>query len=255
MPVLANSAISQDAYQAESEKIRERFEQSHNGQIAIRERTTLTDSFITELWNQFSPASADRICVAALGGYGRRALFPCSDVDVLFLHESALSDDAQKRVISPISQALWDLHLRVSPTTRSLAECGKLHRDNLEFNISLLDCRYICGDAGLFEQLHSQVIPKMVGREALELQQRLIDLTSARHKKFSGRLAGLPGRRLAQPDLPVGEKRGLAPARRSFAGGFSSGVYCGFGFSLRGTMLPALPAGPGPQSIDLRTAV
>ena len=91
MPVLANSAISQDAYQAESEKIRERFEQSHNGQIAIRERTTLTDSFITELWNQFSPASADRICVAALGGYGRRALFPCSDVDVLFLHESALS--------------------------------------------------------------------------------------------------------------------------------------------------------------------
>ena len=237
MPVLANSAISQDAYQAESEKIRERFEQSHNGQIAIRERTTLTDSFITELWNQFSPASADRICVAALGGYGRRALFPCSDVDVLFLHESALSDDAQKRVISPISQALWDLHLRVSPTTRSLAECGKLHRDNLEFNISLLDCRYICGDAGLFEQLHSQVIPKMVGREALELQQRLIDLTSARHKKYGHTIFH------------------LEPARRSFAGGFSSGVYCGFGFSLRGTMLPALPAGPGPQSIDLRTAV
>ena len=179
MPVLANSAISQDAYQAESEKIRERFEQSHNGQIAIRERSNLTDSFITELWNQFSPGSSDRICVAALGGYGRRALFPCSDVDVLFLHESPLSDDAQKRVIPQISQALWDLRLRVSPTTRSLAECSKLHRDNLEFNISLLDCRYICGDVELFEQLRSQVIPKMVAREALELQQRLIDLTSA----------------------------------------------------------------------------
>ena len=74
----------------------------------------------------------------------------------------------QKRVIPRISQALWDLHLRVSPTTRSLAECGKLYRDNLEFNISLLDCRYICGDVGLFEQLRSQVIPKMVAREALE---------------------------------------------------------------------------------------
>ena len=103
---------------------------------------------------------------------------------MLFLHESALSEDAQKRVIPRISQALWDLHLRVSPTTRSLAECGKLHRDNLEFNISLLDCRYICGDAELFEQLRSQVIPKMVAREALELQQRLIDLTSARHTKY-----------------------------------------------------------------------
>ncbi len=184
MTVLANRAISQDAYQTESESIRERFERSHNGQAAIHERSNLTDSLLGELWNQFSPGSRDRICIAALGGYGRRALFPCSDVDVLFLHESALSEDAQRRVIPRISQALWDLHLRVSPTTRSLAECGKLYRDNLEFNISLLDCRYICGDAGLFEQLRSQVIPKMVAREALELQQRLIDLTSARHSKY-----------------------------------------------------------------------
>src|ERR1700690_2783712 len=172
MTVLANSAISQDAYQAESESIRERFERSHNGQVAVQERSNLTDSLIGELWNQFSPGSPDRMCVAALGGYGRRALFPCSDVDVLFLHDSALSDDAQKRVIPQISQALWDLRLRVSPTTRSLAECGKLHRDNLEFNISLLDCRFICGDAELFDQLHSRVIPKMVARDALELQRR-----------------------------------------------------------------------------------
>ncbi len=184
MTVLANRAISQDAYQTESESIQERFERSHNGQAAIRERSNLTDSLIGELWNQFPPGSPDRICIAALGGYGRRALFPCSDVDVLFLHESALSEDAQKRVIPRISQALWDLHLRVSPTTRSLAECGKLYRDNLEFNISLLDCRYLCGDAELFERLRSQVIPKMVAREALELQQRLIDLTSARHSKY-----------------------------------------------------------------------
>lgn len=182
--MLANSVISQDAYQAESEKIRERFERSHDGQAAILERSNLTDSLLGELWNQFSPSSPDRICVVALGGYGRRALFPCSDVDVLFLHDTALTEDSQKRLIPQISQALWDLHLRVSPTTRSLAECGKLHRDNLEFNISLLDCRYICGDAGLFEQLRSQVIPKMVAREALELQQRLIDLTSARHTKY-----------------------------------------------------------------------
>ena len=89
--MLANSAISKDAYQAESEKIRGRFERSHDGQAAIRERSNLTDSLIGELWNQISPGSPERICVAALGGYGRRALFPCSDVDVLFLHESALS--------------------------------------------------------------------------------------------------------------------------------------------------------------------
>ena len=184
MPVLANSSISQDAYQKESEDIRERFERSHNGLAAVRERSNLIDSLICELWSQSSAAGGpDRICVAALGGYGRRALFPFSDVDVLFLHESALSENAQQQ-ISRVSQALWDRHLRLSSTTRSLAECGKLHRDNLEFNISLLDCRYLCGDADLFDQLHSRVIPKMVARDALELQQRLTDLTSARHNKY-----------------------------------------------------------------------
>ncbi len=187
MPVLANSSISQqDSYQKESEDIRQRFERSHNGQAAIRERSNLIDTLIRELWSQ-SPTSStgqDRICVAALGGYGRRALYPFSDVDVLFLHETSLSETAQKQTIPRLCQALWDRHLRVSPTTRSLAECGKLHRDNLEFNIALLDGRYLCGDTDLFEQLRSRVIPKMVAREALELQQRLTDLTSARHNKY-----------------------------------------------------------------------
>jgi len=183
MPVLANSSISQDAYQKESEGIRERFERSHDGLAAVRERSDLIDSLICELWGQSSAAGVGGVCVVALGGYGRRSLFPFSDVDVLFLHESALSDSAQQ-TISSVSQALWDRHLRLSSTTRSLAECGKLHRDNLEFNISLLDCRYLCGDADLFDQLHSRVIPKMVARDALELQQRLTDLTSARHNKY-----------------------------------------------------------------------
>jgi [protein-PII] uridylyltransferase len=183
MPLLVNRSVSEDAYQSESEKIRERFEKSHNGLAAVRERSNLLDSTIQELWSQ-SPGGQEKICVAALGGYGRRSLFPFSDVDVLFLYDSVLSEPAQKEAIPHLCQALWDRHLRVSPTTRSLADCGKLHRDNLEFNISLLDCRFVCGDPELFDQLRSQVIPKMVAREALELQQRLTDLTSARHNKY-----------------------------------------------------------------------
>jgi len=110
--------------------------------------------------------------------------FPVPMSIVLFLHQTTLGENRAKADDSAHVPGPLDLHLRVSPTTRSLAECGKLHRDNLEFNISLLDCRFICGDADLFEQLRSRVIPKMVGREALELQQRLIDLTAARHDKY-----------------------------------------------------------------------
>src|SRR5712692_302979 len=186
MLLAAGSIGLQDLYRSEAEAIRKRFDGSRNGQVAIRERSDLIDTVITQLWNgdREVAAGSERLCVIALGGYGRRALFPYSDVDLLFLFESTPGEHSQKQVIRKLCQALWDLHLRVSPTTRTLDECSKLHRDNLEFNISLLDCRYICGDAALFEQLQAQVVPRTVAREALELQRRLTDLTRARHNKY-----------------------------------------------------------------------
>ena len=120
-----------------------------------------------------------------MGGYGRRALFPYSDIDLLFLCEKeGHEENLIKKVIAPLNQSLWDLHLRVSPTTRTLSECGKLHRGNIEFNISLLDCRYICGDGRLFERLRTRVLPGMVAREAQNLMQELTDLARLRHEKY-----------------------------------------------------------------------
>jgi [protein-PII] uridylyltransferase len=183
---ISDSVSLSSFYQAEFAKIRSRFEVSHDGQAAVRHRSDLLDALISQLWSSHAAGGepGEKLCVAALGGYGRQALFPCSDVDLIFLSETELNDSEGKQVIRAMSQALWDLHLRVSPTTRTLPECGRLHRDNLEFNISLLDCRYICGNQELFEQLHQSVIPRMVACEALELQQRLIELTWARHHKY-----------------------------------------------------------------------
>jgi [protein-PII] uridylyltransferase len=185
MPQAARATLP-DTYKYEFERIRTRFEQSQSGPDAIQERSDLLDSIITELWNQdfVSSASSERVSVIALGGYGRGELFPYSDVDLLFLSEAEEVDPASGEAISKLSKSLWDLHLRASPARRSLAECGALHRNNLEFNIALLDCRFICGDSSLFEQLHKRGIPKMIAREAQELQRNLIEVTRARHKKY-----------------------------------------------------------------------
>jgi [protein-PII] uridylyltransferase len=185
MPVTAVSFTTQDLFKAESEKIRARFEESRDGQAAVRGRSDLIDKLTTQLWDSHleSMKGMEEVCVVALGGYGRQTLFPCSDVDLLFLSASSPSEHAQNQIRSHC-QALWDLHLRVSPSTRTMDDCSKLHRDNLEFNISLLDCRYLCGDRGLFARLREQIIPKMVARDATELMQRLADLTRERHKKY-----------------------------------------------------------------------
>src|SRR5208282_482693 len=106
------------------------------------------------------------------------------DVDLLFLAADARTEEQYKRGIASLCRELWDLRLRVSPTTRSLAECGRLYRDNLEFNMSLLDCRYLAGDAQLFTRLHEEVVPQLVVRERQPLVQNLAELTRTRHAKY-----------------------------------------------------------------------
>jgi [protein-PII] uridylyltransferase len=147
----------------------------------------LIDSVVTELSHEVTGTGnpVEGFCIAAMGGYGRRALFPYSDIDLLFLYEKEGREEyLSRKVIAPLSQALWDLHLRVSPTTRTLAECGKLHRGNIEFNISLLDCRLICGDEKLFERLRTRVLPGMVTRESQNLMQELTGLARSRNQKY-----------------------------------------------------------------------
>ena len=181
-----NDLPLQVIYEDEAEKIRLRYQESQDGQAAIRERSGLLDAIVRRLWNnEIGPlAEKERLCAVALGGYGRAALFPVSDVDLLFLSAESLSEALRKQALPKVCRALWDLRLRVSPAMRTLAECGKLYRDNFEFNVALLDCRYLCGDRELFDSLHERVLPKMVAAEAGELRLRLIDLSRARHKKY-----------------------------------------------------------------------
>jgi [protein-PII] uridylyltransferase len=187
MKLESRTSALQDLYSEESAKIQKRFEETGDGKAAVRDRTALIDSVVKELWNEVAAASGpvSGFCIAAMGGYGRRGLFPYSDIDLLFLYDKEGREEfLSKTVIAPLSQSLWDLHLRVSPATRTLAECGKLHRNNIEFNISLLDCRFICGDETLYERLRTRVLPGMVIREAQPLMQELTGLALSRHQKY-----------------------------------------------------------------------
>ena len=56
--------------------------------------------------------------------------------------------------------------------------------DNVEFTVSLLDCRFLAGDAQLFERLHDKSLPQLVASEADVLTQRLAEVTGTRHLRF-----------------------------------------------------------------------
>src|SRR5271163_621795 len=168
-------------------RIKEQFAASGDGKAALLGRTALVESIIERLWKQHvfaeSSGPAD-FAVVALGGFGRRWLFPFSDIDVLFLHAGNGTEETFKEPIRKFSQDLWDLGLTLSPATRTLAECGKFEAANSEFAISLLDCRYLAGDHRLFARLHDEVIPKLLARDSEQVVKRLGELTRTRHGKF-----------------------------------------------------------------------
>jgi [protein-PII] uridylyltransferase len=201
-----------DLYARESAAIQLEFSETGDGRRALDRRTALVDSIVQSLWNEIIVPSAPKqpaatngnashnqhhnsdslppssgpknFALIATGGYGRGWLFPHSDIDLLFLHAGTDTENEFKDPIRRFSQELWDLRLKLSPATRTLAECERLDPNNLEFAISLLDCRYLAGDRDLFMRLREKSVPQLVSRECHALIQNLGELTRARHHKF-----------------------------------------------------------------------
>jgi len=176
-----------DLYTEESTRIQQQFTATGDGRAAVQQRTRLVENILRRLWLEIiSPEEhgPTGFALVALGGFGRGWLFPHSDVDILFLHASADAEPAFKDSIRRFSQELWDLRMKVSPATRTLSECDRFEAANVEFTISLLDCRYLLGDRDLFDRLHDKIIPKLVLREAQSLVQSLAEVTRSRHAKY-----------------------------------------------------------------------
>src|SRR6267378_2758443 len=188
-----------DLYARESAAIEQEFSVTGEGRTAVARRTALVDSIVQRLWNEIivgaspgsnpgsstaGPDGPKNFALVAAGGFGRGWLFPHSDIDLLFLHAGSNSESEFKDPIRRFSQELWDLRLKLSPATRSLAECERFDPNNVEFAISLLDCRYLAGDRELFSRLREKVVPRLVGRECQNLIQNLGEITRARHHKF-----------------------------------------------------------------------
>ncbi len=119
---------------------------------AILFRTTAIDRLLTALFGEaWSEQGRHRVTLIGQGGYGRRELCLCSDIDLLFLHE----DKGQKAIEEPLRQmmqALWDAGLEVGLATRTIKECREGMEGDLTILTSLLDARYLAGDRDLYEE-------------------------------------------------------------------------------------------------------
>jgi len=174
-------------YQRRMLEIRGAFATGATGAVTVAARSAAVDELIVGLWKQAvveSPVLGRGIAVLAVGGYGRRELFPYSDVDLLYLLDGKVSEAEIKQPIRRISQQLWDCGLRLSPTSRKRSEAERFDTENAEFTIALLDHRLLTGEEAVYRRMADVGFPKMLERENKALAAGLVQLTSERHAKY-----------------------------------------------------------------------
>jgi [protein-PII] uridylyltransferase len=153
---------------------------------ALEERTSAVDTLVLNSWAEhLASAAPGGAALLAVGGYGRRQLFPYSDVDLLLLFASDRTAAGIKDSISRFLQQLWDSGLRVSQSVRTPAECSELHDSNIELNVSLLDQRYLSGDAAVYGALMAR-LPRFVHGQRDSLIRHLSRMTRERHAGYNG---------------------------------------------------------------------
>lgn len=117
----------------------------------ISDRTLFCDNLLQQLWAQFELDNSD-LALIAVGGYGRKEMFPMSDLDFLILSEQKNSPEIEQKV-SAFIQFLWDCGFDVGASVRTLAECDSEGRQDITIATNLLESRLLIGNAKLFEKL------------------------------------------------------------------------------------------------------
>ncbi len=125
------------------------------------------------------------VAMLAVGGFGRRELFPFSDVDVLILIERESQAAGIKNTLSEFVRLLWDAGLRLSHSVHTVGECAEIHEGNIELSISLLDRRLLAGSSELYAKLETK-LPGFFERQGRVLTRHLCQLARERHEKFQG---------------------------------------------------------------------
>ncbi|WP_333797646.1 [protein-PII] uridylyltransferase [Rheinheimera sp.] len=129
---------------------------SHTVASLVRARARFIDEVLQALWLHFDLSSQSQLSLIAVGGYGRGELHPFSDVDLLILTGSKLNK-AQQDNIGLFITMLWDLRLEVGHSVRTIKESLSLGRDDITIATNLMEMRYLCGNAALFNELQQEV--------------------------------------------------------------------------------------------------
>lgn len=161
-------------FKTQSEQLAERF--LSNGRVTtyLKGHAAAADECIRELAK--TEELGDEIAIVAIGGYGRKELFPHSDLDVMVLLPEEPDEETGKK-IEHFFMRLWDMGLTVGNSVRTVESALTESAKDITVQTALLESRLISGNEMLFARLQKEFFNQMDASafyqaKALELRQR-----------------------------------------------------------------------------------
>ena len=170
---------------SDQDLVRQAFFETGDAAAVLSARSSSTDSLVVRAFDQIlRPVYPHGMALLAVGGFGRRELFPHSDVDLLLLVEQAPTSEAQRDALAAFLRSLWDQSLRLGHSVHTPEECCQVDDRNIELTISLLDQRLITGDMELYGKL-VVALPRFFHSRRQDLMNHLTRLTQVRHARYA----------------------------------------------------------------------
>jgi [protein-PII] uridylyltransferase len=186
-------AILRAELQRSRERARAMLEETRRGTACAERLSADMDEILRALWRfvtthehpRPNPSAAERLAVAATGGYGRGTLAPGSDIDLLFLRPYKQTPWGES-VVEAMLYALWDLGLKVGHATRSIDECIRLSQGDFTIRTAVLEVRALAGDGDLVAELVQRFGKEVVEGSAAAFVQAKLAERDQRHARIGG---------------------------------------------------------------------
>ena len=120
----------------------------------LRGHCQLVDDVLRKLWLEARLPLG--LSLVAVGGYGRRELFPASDIDLLFLLPDNVAGETERQLEALIG-LLWDIGLDIGHSVRTVWQCADEAARDITVQTNLLEARLVCGSRSLYAEFTRQM--------------------------------------------------------------------------------------------------
>jgi [protein-PII] uridylyltransferase len=160
--------------------LRETYETRADALVQLRGRSQLVDEALKALWQEARLPLG--LALVAVGGYGRRELFPASDVDLLFLLPDNVARETERQIETLIG-VIWEIGLDIGHSVRTVWQCLEEASRDITVQTNLLEARLICGSRNLFAEFAAKMRARLDPRTFFNAKRLEQDERHARYQE------------------------------------------------------------------------